>query len=78
MAKTHVHGLVAGYRSEDQRRYRMIPAADIKGGKCVSCRAEVFVNVYGVSALRERDADVICMNCDAREGASVDQSMIES
>lgn len=78
MAKTHVHGLVVGYRSEDQRRYRMQPRADIDGGRCVSCRCVVFVNANGVSALRERDADVICAGCDQREGVSVDHSMIES
>ena len=78
MAKTHVHGVVVGYRSEDQRRYLKYPKAEIRGGRCVSCRAEVFVNSFGASALRERDADVICMNCDSREGSSVDRSMIES
>lgn len=76
--KTRVHGLVVGYRSEDQRRYRMVPRADVRGGRCVACRCEVFVNVNGVSALRERDADVICWNCNEREGASVDRSLIES
>jgi hypothetical protein len=76
--KTHSHGLVVGYRSEDQRRYLMVPRAEIRAGRCVSCRAEVFVNMNGASALRERDADPICVNCDAREGSHVDRSLIES
>ncbi len=76
--KTHSHGIVTGYRSEDQARYMKIPVADIKAGRCVSCRAEVFLNRFGVSAVRERDADVICRNCDRVEGQSVDRSLIES
>ena len=72
------HGLVVGYRAEDTRRYFKQPRADIRAGRCVDCRAEVFLNVYGVSAVRERDADVICANCDAREGALVDRELIES
>jgi hypothetical protein len=72
------HGLVTGFRSEDQRRYRKVPAATVRAGRCVDCRAEVFVNIFGASALIERDADVICANCDAREGALVDRELIES
>lgn len=76
--KTRSHGIVTGFRSEDQRRYLMIPPADIRAGRCVSCRAEVFLNVNGVSAVRERDADVICANCDRVDGSDVDRSLIES
>lgn len=72
------HGVVVGFRSEDQRRYRMVPPATIRSGKCVSCRAEVFLNELGVSAITERDADVICAGCDQRDGLEVDRGMIES
>jgi hypothetical protein len=76
--KTHSHGLVTGYRSEDQRRYLMYPKADIRAGRCVSCRCEVFVNPSGAGALRDRDADPICANCDLREYEALNRSLIES
>lgn len=79
MPAARSHGIVVGFRSEDQRRYLKIPPADIRAGKCVAgCGCEVFVNRYGASALRERDADPICENCNAREGADVDRTLIES
>jgi hypothetical protein len=77
-ASARTHAVVVGFRSEDQRRYRMIPPATIRSGRCVGCRAEVFLNELGTSAVTERDADVICVNCDAREGVHVDRDMIES
>jgi hypothetical protein len=76
--KTRSHGIVVGYRSEDPRRYRMIPPADTKAGRCVVCRNVVYVNANGASALRERDADPICRVCDHNEGVEVDRSLIES
>lgn len=76
--KTRSHGVVVGYRSEDQRRYLLTPQATIRGGACISCRADVFINSNGVSALRERDADVICWNCNRAHAADVDRSLIES
>lgn len=72
------HGIVEGFRSEDQRRYRKIPAADIRLGRCVSCRAEVYGNIFAVSALRERDADPICANCYACEARDVTRDLISS
>lgn len=78
MPKTHSHGIVVGFRPEDSRRYRMIPKADIRAGRCVVCRVEVYVNANGASALRERDADPICKYCDERDGTHVDRTLIES
>lgn len=78
MPKTRSHGLVVGYHRSDDERFKMIPPADIHAGVCVSCGCHCFVNVNGVSALRERDADVICRLCDRRVGSEADRSLIES
>lgn len=78
MPKIHSHGIVRGYRPEDSRRYRMIPKADIRAGRCVVCGCEVYVNANGASALQERDADPICAYCDERDGREVDRSLIQS
>lgn len=76
--KTHAHGIVTGYHRDDPERHRKIPPADIPAGRCVGCRTVVFLNTFGVSAVRERDADVICRRCDRVEGLDVDRSLIES
>lgn len=55
---------IVGYRSEDQQRY--FKDATIKAGRCDDCGAEVFLNSSGVSAMRERDSILYCMNCSAR------------
>lgn len=76
--KTHSHGIVVGYHRDDHERHRKIPPADIVAGRCVACRCVVFLNALGLSAVRERDADVICRRCDRTVGLDVDRSLIES
>jgi hypothetical protein len=78
MPSTNPHGLVTAYHRDDNERWRKVPPADILGGNCVSCGCNVFVNVNGASALRERDADLICRRCDRLYGADADRSLIES
>lgn len=78
MSKTHEHGIVVGYHRDDPQRHWMIPVADTVAGRCVGCRTPVFLNTNGVSAVRERDAGVICVRCDKFEGVQVDRSLIES
>lgn len=73
------HALVIGYRREQlAERYAKIPRAEIVGGKCVGCSADVYVNVFGASAIRERDADVCCERCERMYDADINRSMIES
>lgn len=74
------HALVIGYRREDlyERLIAKIPPADIVGGKCISCGDPVYVNVFGASAIRERDADVCCHVCERRYDAEINRSLIES
>lgn len=76
--KTHSHGVVVGFHRDDVDRWMKIPPADIYAGNCVSCGCNVFLNTYGVSAVRERDADCICRRCDKLHGLEVDRSLIES
>lgn len=78
MPSARSHGIVTGYHRDDDRRHRMIPPADLHAGRCVSCGCNVFLNANGVSAIRERDADVICRRCDKDVGQEVDRSLIES
>lgn len=78
MPATRQHGLVTGYHRDDIARHRMIPPADIPSGRCVGCGCQVFLNANGISAVRERDADVICRRCDRRDGREIEQQMIES
>ena len=74
------HALVIGYRKEQlrERLVEKIPPADIVGGRCVGCSANVYVNVYGASAIRERDADVCCTVCEKLYDADINRSLIES
>lgn len=78
MPSTNIHGLVTGFHRDDHERYRKIPVADIRAGNCVACKCTVFLNPFGVTAVRERDADVICRRCDRIEGLAVDRTFIES
>lgn len=74
------HALVVGF-TRDQLKERLvdkIPPADIVGGKCIGCERPVYVNVYGASAIRERDADVCCTRCERLYDAEINRSLIES
>lgn len=74
------HALVVGYRRE-QLKERLVdkyPPADIVGGKCVGCECLVYVNPFGASAIRERDADVVCTFCERQYDADINHSLIES
>ncbi len=73
------HAIVVGYRREDLRRYtEKTPVADIPGGKCISCGHLVYFNRYGIGAIRERDADVVCDVCEREYSADINHSLIES
>ena len=73
------HAIVIGYAEGDLRRFvEKRPPADILGGRCISCRRKVFFNAFGISAIRERDADVCCDDCERRYQADIDRSLIES
>jgi hypothetical protein len=73
------HALVVGFRREQlAERYAKIPPAEIVGGKCIGCSAPVYVNVFGASAIRERDADVVCTGCERRYDAEINRALIES
>jgi hypothetical protein len=72
------HALVVGFRKSDVRRHFKYPVAELVGGKCISCSQPVYVNVYGASAIRERDADVCCVECEALYDADINRSLIES
>lgn len=79
MGEPRSHAIVIGYRREDLRRYsEKIPPADIPGGACISCGHQVYFNHFGVSAIRERDADVCCDACETLYGADINRSLIES
>lgn len=78
MPEQHAHALVVGFRKADVRRAFKIPRADTVGGKCISCSQPVYVNAYGADAIRRRDADVVCLECEKRYGAQIDLDLIES
>lgn len=69
-----------GFRREDleQRLKLKYPPAETVGGKCVSCSCDVYVNSFGASAIRERDADVCCWRCEKMYDADLNRSLIES
>ena len=71
---------MVGFRREQlyERLRAKIPPADIIGGKCISCGCSVYVNVFGASAIRERDADVVCSRCEKLHDADLNRSLIES
>jgi hypothetical protein len=73
------HAVVVGYRgSQLAARYAKIPPAIIVGGKCIGCSESVYVNEFGASAIRERDADVVCDRCEVLYDADINASLIES
>jgi hypothetical protein len=73
------HAVVVGFRREQlAERYAKIPVADIVGGKCVGCSELVYVNSFGASAIRERDADCVCTRCERLYDADINRSLIES
>lgn len=47
----------------------------IQAGSCVGCGATVYLNQLGYSAVRERDADVCCMECEDRYSADISRSL---
>lgn len=68
-----------GFRRELlAERYAKHPPATINAGPCISCGDPVFVNIFGASAIRERDADVCCNLCEARYDADITKAMVES
>lgn len=76
---TRAHSIVIGFRREQlAERYAKIPVAEIVGGKCIGCSVDVYVNVFGASAIRERDADVCCEWCEKMYDADINRSLIES
>lgn len=74
------HALVIGYRREQlkERLIDKIPPAEIIGGRCIGCGCDVYVNIYGASAIRERDADVCCPRCESEYDADITRGMVES
>lgn len=78
MPEARAHAIVVGFLEGDTRRHFKIPKADIVGGKCISCGKPVYFNLFGVSAIREKDADVVCDHCERRYGADIDRDLIES
>ena len=73
------HAIVVGFRREQlAERYAKIPIADIVGGKCIGCSEPVYVNAFGASAIRERDADVCCTRCEILYDADINHALIES
>lgn len=47
----------------------------IVGGRCISCSREVYLNQMGYSAVIEKDADVVCMDCEDRYSAEITRSL---
>ncbi len=79
MPSTRAHSIVVGFTREQlYERYLKIPIADIIGGRCIGCSRDVYVNAYGASAIRERDADVCCTRCEKMYDADINRSLIES
>jgi hypothetical protein len=73
------HALViAPTRDDLAARFSMIPPAIIRAGRCISCRAELYVNESGARAIRDRDADVCCPRCESLYTADINRSLIES
>ena len=48
---------------------------DIVGGKCISCGRDVYLNQLGYSAVLEKDADVVCMECEDRYSADITRAL---
>ncbi len=78
MGEARSHAIVIGFRKEDLRRFQMRPAALVDAGKCIGCSHHVYLNWLGVSAIRERDADVCCDECESRYHAEINRALIES
>lgn len=79
MPEARAHSIVVGYvREQLAERYAKIPVADLVGGKCIGCSRPVYVNIFGASAIRERDADVCCERCEKLYDADINRSLIES
>lgn len=49
--------------------------ASIIGGKCIGCNRDVYLNRLGMSAVREKDADVCCVECEQGYGADLTYSL---
>ena len=49
--------------------------ANIVGGKCIGCNQDVYLNSLGMSAVREKDADVACLECETHYGAELTYSL---
>jgi len=47
----------------------------LMGGYCVGCGCAVYLNTLGISAVRERDADVACSECESLYGADITRSL---
>lgn len=80
MGNVRAHALVIGYRKEDVRRFtEKFPPATIDAGPCIAdCGRHVFFNASGISAVRDRDADVCCLQCEYQFAADINRSMVES
>jgi hypothetical protein len=78
--EARAHAIVVGYTRGQlyERHVLKVPPADIVGGRCVGCSEPVYVNVFGASAIRERDADVCCERCERLYDADINRSLIES
>lgn len=72
------HALVVGFARDQMRRHLMIPPAEIRGGRCIGCGTDVYVNPSGAAAIRQRDADVVCERCESMYHADINRSLIES
>lgn len=44
-------------------------------GRCIGCNQDVYVNSLGMSAVREKDADVCCLQCETNYGADLTNSI---
>lgn len=70
--------MIAPVKGDLPSRYSMIPPANIPAGLCISCGRMCFVNPSGAAAIRDRDADVCCIECESRYTADINASLIES
>lgn len=48
---------------------------EIDAGTCISCGARVFLNHWGYSAVLEKDADVVCFDCEDRYSADITRGL---
>lgn len=77
--KARAHAIVVCPLWDDlYARNSMFPPADIRAGRCIGCSKQCAVNPSGAKAIRDRDADVCCLDCEKRYDADINHALIES